>query len=454
MDKLFLNILNMSLTGAFVIAVICLVRLFLQKFPKTISYWFWAVAGVRLVLPFSFEGLFSIIPFKAQTIPMDIALQPVPRIDSGITQINESINRLLPPATPTASINPLQTWIALAAFIWLIVAMGLLIYGVVTYFILRHKMTPARLVDGSIYESEHIQTAFVLGFIQPKIYLPKGLSEDEKTHVILHEQMHLQRRDPIVRLIAYVILCLHWFNPLVWLAYYLMISDMEMSCDERVLMEMGEEAKKEYSLSLLSLATHKRWISSSPLAFGEGGVKQRIKNVLRFKKPSRFAFLAVVLIVLLLSVGLFVHQRGSVDSFHDWEVYHISSEKEDLLSFTSSRPSYHPDDALISARLWNHKNVPGLICGTYYTLVIQDGEDWRIVPITGQLAFEDIAYSLDDGASVTYEIQTKDLSLSLPEGRYRIVTEVFHHQTEGQDPIKHAIWAEFTIDKNTPKLPH
>jgi len=308
MDKLFLTILNMSLTGAFVIAAICLARLPLKKAPKMISYCLWAVAGFRLIFPFSIEGAFSLIPFRAQTIPPDIAMQTVPCIDSGMPFVNTAVSSILPAATPTASINPLQIWTTIGAFVWLIGAAIMVLYGVVSFIILKRKMREAAHIEANIYEAKNIKSPFVLGVFKPGIYLPIGLSKKEKSYILLHEQTHILRRDHIVKFTAYFILCLHWFNPLVWAAFLLMGVDMEMSCDERVLKEIGGKIKRDYSLSLLSLATERRFISGSPLAFGEGGIKERIKNVLNYKKTSRVIVIVSVALVAVLSIGFAVNK--------------------------------------------------------------------------------------------------------------------------------------------------
>ena len=314
MVELFLTILNMSLTGAFVIAAICLARLPLKKAPRISSYCLWAVAGFRLVFPFSIESAFSLIPFKAQTIPPDIAMQSIPSIDSGIPFVNNAVSSILPSATPTASVNPLHIWTTIGAFGWLIGVAVMVIYGVASFVILKRKMGKAAHIEANIYEAENTKSPFVLGAFKPKIYLPIGLSGQERSYILLHEQTHIRRCDHIVKFAAYYILCLHWFNPLAWVAFLLMGVDMELSCDERVLKQMGGEIKKDYSLSLLSLATERRIIGGSPLAFGEGGVKGRIKNVLNFKKPSRAIVVVSVALVVVLSVGFAVNRAtdGSI----------------------------------------------------------------------------------------------------------------------------------------------
>ncbi len=308
MDKLFLTILNMSLTGTYVIVAICLARLPLKKAPKIISYWMWAVAGFRLVFPISIKSVFSLIPFKPQTIPLDIGMQQVPSIDSGILFVNKAVGSILPSAMTTASINPLQMWTAIGAGIWFMGLSVMIIYGMVSFVVLKLKMREATLIKANIYEAKVIRSPFVLGVFIPKIYLPIGLSEQEQSYIILHEKTHIRRFDHIVKMIAYLILCLHWFNPLVWVAFFLMGKDMELSCDESVLKELGEEIKKDYSLLLLSLAMERRIIGGSPLAFGESSVKERIKNILKFKKSSRKIVTISVVLVAVLSLGFAVNR--------------------------------------------------------------------------------------------------------------------------------------------------
>ncbi len=177
---------------------------------------------------------------------------------------------------------------------------------VVSFVVLKQKMREATYLEANIYEAGNISSPFVLGVIKPMIYLPIGLSMQERGYILMHEQTHIRRRDHIVKLVAYFILCMHWFNPLVWGAFLLMGIDMEQSCDECVLNEMGGEAKKDYSILLLSLATERRIIGGSPLAFGEGGVKGRIKNVLNFKRTPRMIIVASVALVAVLSLGFAV----------------------------------------------------------------------------------------------------------------------------------------------------
>ncbi|MFZ7102384.1 MAG: M56 family metallopeptidase [Peptococcaceae bacterium] len=450
-DKLFLTILNMSLTGAFVIAALCLARLPLKKAPKIISYGLWAVAGFRLLFPVSIEGGFSLIPFKAQTIPPDIAMQPIPRIDSGIPLVNNAVSSILPAAAPSASVNPLQIWTTIGVFVWLIGVAVMAVYGVMSFVILKRKMIEAAHIEANIFAAENIKSPFVLGVFKPRIYLPVGLSEKEKSYILLHEQTHIRRHDHIVKFVAYFILCLHWFNPLVWIAFLLMGVDMEMSCDECVLKEMGVGTKKDYSLSLLSLATDRRIIGGSPLAFGEGGIKARIKNVLNFKKTSRVIIIAAVVFVVMLSIGFVANRVSDAINMDDWDEYSFPDENFEQVFFKCNDTPYNPEYTVVSAQLMNNQNIQGLTCGTYFTLVKQDGNTWKIVPFVDGTGFDDIAYLLENGASINYDIRPEMLTVKLNEGLYRIITDVYHHKTEGEAPQKHTVWADFVIDKNAPK---
>jgi len=354
MDGLFLTFLNMSLTGAFVILAICLARLPLKKVPKIISYCLWAVAGFRLVLPISIESILGLIPFRSAPITSDIAMQPIPHIDIGFPVVNTAINNILPIAEPTASVNPLQLLATIGGYVWIAGAAVMLIYGVISYFLLKNKMKSAILVEKNIFESNTIQSPFVLGFLKPKIYMPHISNQQERNYIVLHEQTHINRYDHIIKFTAYFILCLHWFNPLVWVAFFLMSVDMEMSCDERVLKEVGEDTKKGYSYSLLTLAAKKRAFAGSPLAFSEGGLKARIKNVLNFRKTPRVIVAVAVALTIALGVGLSMNRASSAyaqTAPYDFRLAYELSEYvyDEYLRESTAYPIYPYDEIVYEA---------------------------------------------------------------------------------------------------------
>lgn len=288
MSKLLLNVLDMSLTASYVILIVILVRLLLKKTPKIISYALWIVVALRLLIPFTLESGYSLMPpnNNVNNISHDIIYQQSPQINTGVGQVDTFINNSLSAPTVGASVNPLQIYLEIVAYIWLLVIVSLLIYSFVSILILKKRLKNATLIENNIFEAKNIRTAFVLGLIKPRIYLPVGLTKEERDYIIMHEQTHIIRKDHIIKILAFFTLSVHWFNPLVWIAFRLMSRDMELSCDERVLKKMDNDIKKPYANSLLSLNTERIILNGSPLAFAEGNVRARIENVLNYKKPA------------------------------------------------------------------------------------------------------------------------------------------------------------------------
>lgn len=307
MSQLFLAIINMSFTASYAILFVILVRLLLRKIPKSIHYALWLVVAFRLIIPFSFESVFSLMPQNVSTAP--IAYEIIPQ--QGI-QIN---NTTLPILISGTGVKTIQTYAGISAYIWILGMILLLTYSLISVFILKKQLKNAQLVENNIYEAENLKTPFVLGVIRPKIYLPAGLKLEERKYILLHEQVHISRKDHIIKILAFLIVSIHWFNPLVWIAFVLMSNDMELSCDEQVLKRTGLEIKKLYANSLLSLALNRHIFNGSPLAFCEGNMKGRIKNVLNYKKPKFWIIILSIIIVIAIGIGLLANPNSSnIDS--------------------------------------------------------------------------------------------------------------------------------------------
>lgn len=306
MTDVFISILNMSITAGYVILAVILLRFFLKRLPKKYSYILWSVVGFRLCCPVSFNSvfsLFSIKPFDMTNAQRgaDNTLQYIPagnntqaeNVTVGIPSLNAVINNETASAdTCTAGGDRVLFAVSL---IWITVAALLLIYSLAKYFLLKKNLSDAIKTESNIYKTDKISTPFIAGIIKPKIYIPSDISEEYTKYVIDHEKYHLKRFDNIIKFIAFILLIIHWYNPLCWLAFFLMSKDMEMSCDEAVLVK-NEGVKKIYSNALLSFASGKSFPMPSPLSFSEGSVKERIKNVLSFKKPK--AVISVIAIAL------------------------------------------------------------------------------------------------------------------------------------------------------------
>lgn len=292
---LFTTVLNMSVTATYVVVGVLLVRLGLRKSPKVLSYALWAVVLFRLVCPFSFSLPFSALGLLtagtpnggvAYYVPRDILYTATPAINTGVNLVDNAVNQALPQAVPSASVNPVQVWMTVFSVVWVAGILALLVYSVISYVRLKGRLQTATLVRDNIYESDQIGTAFVCGFIRPNIYVPTGVKDTDLPYILEHERTHIRRRDHLVKPLASLALAFHWFNPLMWLSFRLLTRDMEMSCDESVLVKMGDQAKVHYSGSLLSLSIKNSGLTANALAFGESHVEARIKNVLSYKKPG------------------------------------------------------------------------------------------------------------------------------------------------------------------------
>ena len=296
MSALFLKLVNTSISASWFILAALVLRLGLRKAPKWVSVALWGLVAVRLVCPVTLESALSLIP-SAQTIPLDIAMDTTPAIQSGVPVINQVVNPAIvgsnTPA-PGASVNPLQITVAVLANVWALGAAAMLVYTAVSYIRLRRRVFAAVRLRDHIYQSEAVTSPFVLGLFAPKIYLPFRMEEGDMAHVIAHEQAHIRRRDHWWKPLGFALLSVHWFNPLMWLAYILLCRDIELACDEKVIQALEHDARADYSQALLSCAADRRLIAACPLAFGEVGVKERVKSVLSYKKP---AFWLVVLAV-------------------------------------------------------------------------------------------------------------------------------------------------------------
>ncbi len=309
-QNLFLRVINMNVTASYVILFVVIGRLFLKKAPKIFSYSLWSVVMFRLICTFSFSCAFSFLkPIvttsgKMEHIPLTVGIMAQPKVDGGINVVNTVINRSLPSDTAIVSRNPMEIILFVLSIIWVVGIMVLVTYGIVSYVMLKNKVSTAMLIYDNIFECEKIKTPFVLGIIKPKIYLPIGLGEKEKSYILKHEQTHIKGFDYIIKPFAFLLLCVHWFNPLVWLSFILMSNDMEMACDEKVIKDLGSGIKKDYSTSLLSMSVGKKLVNGSPLAFGENNTKRRIKNVLKYKKPAFWILIVGVIIIIVIGIGL------------------------------------------------------------------------------------------------------------------------------------------------------
>ncbi len=336
-EQIFLQILNMNITASYVILFILPARFVLRKVPKIFSYVLWSAALFRLICPWSFESVLSLFEIGGRTTKQlsSVALQqPAFSTQGNVISSGRALSGAdLAGQTWTPSLGEVFTGL------WLAGAAILLGYSLVLLVRLHRQLKGAVREKGNIYRSKYLATPFVMGVLHPKIYLPEALTDAEKEYILLHEQIHIERHDYIVKLLSFLVLCVHWFNPLVWIAFFLSAKDMEMSCDEAVIRKLGNDVKKDYSISLLSLSTGRRIVGGTPLAFGEGDIKGRIRNVLHYKKPALWVSIAALAGVGVLCLGLIANPRvrGSLtgDPSREDIVVSTAPVQEDRLAFSS-----------------------------------------------------------------------------------------------------------------------
>ena len=304
MSELFLKIINMSISASWLVLAVLILRFVLKKAPKWINVLLWGIVAIRLICPFSFESTLSLIP-SAETIPLNIGMDTTPTINSGISAINNAVNPIISQSnTPMAgsSVNLLQITIGIYEYIWIFGMIALALYTAISYWRLCRKVDTAVRYKDNIFQSENVSFPFVLGIIKPRIYLPFKMNGQYLEHVVAHEQAHICRKDHWWKPLGFLLLMIHWFNPLMWLAYVLLCRDIELACDEKVIKELGNEQRGDYTQALVACSINRRMIAACPLAFGEVSVKERVKSVMNYKKPAFW----VIIISVIVCVGVAV----------------------------------------------------------------------------------------------------------------------------------------------------
>ena len=317
MAAVFLKLLNLSISASWLVLAVLVLRLVSKRSPKWMNVLLWGIVALRLVLPFSVESALSLIPSAETVSPAVVQFDPAPTITSGVSIIDNAVNPSLSEhfaAVPTMSVNPLYVWTEIAGWVWLIGLGAMLLYALVSYLRLRRRVSVSLPIQDHIYLCDAISSPFILGVVKPHIYLPSGLDEVQRQNVLSHERAHLARRDHWWKPLGFALLAVYWFNPVLWLAYALLCRDIELACDERVIRTMDESAVKTYSTVLLACSMPRKAVITCPLAFGEVGVKERVKNALHYKKPAFWVVAASVTVCIVVAVCFLTNPPTDTDA--------------------------------------------------------------------------------------------------------------------------------------------
>ena len=409
MSELFLKIVNMSISASWVVVAVLALRFCLKKAPKWVNVLLWGIVAARMVFPFSIESVLSLIP-SAETISPTIMMEQSPSVQTGVPALNHVINPVISGSftpAPGASANPLQIWIPVLAGIWLFGIVALFLYSAVSYCRLRRKVCEAVILRDNIYQSENVCSPFVLGIIRPKIYLPYHMDSREMGHVIAHEQTHIRGKDHWWKPLGFLLLTIHWFNPLMWLSYVLLCRDIELACDEKVIGKMGNAQRADYTQALVACSVDRRLIAACPLAFGEIGVKERVKSVMNYKKPAFWIVLASVIVCAVIAVCFLTNPIGfqfDVSANTIVSANHFDMRNADDPVSIEMTPAQISE---LNSRLAGVKNCKrsdkyaGLTPGYQISAQMQDGSYIRIS-----------GYSLSDNTMVDIEQNGKRYAVS------------------------------------------
>ncbi|MDE6054932.1 MAG: hypothetical protein K2G55_14505, partial [Lachnospiraceae bacterium] len=365
MEKLFINIFQMSISASYLILAVLLVRFLLRKAPKSMRSFLWLLVGIRLLIPFSVESVFSLIP-NMQVVDEYIydAVRPDMNMTSNTVSINSSVSQPIPSTfIPSAEkrMSRTQAAVLICTKIWLVGMALMLGYMLTSWLRLKNRVKMSIPMDVSqdcgntkicqkIYQNNAIENPFLFGIIKPRIYIPDGIADEELPYVVQHEMTHMKRKDYLIKPAGFLLLSVYWFNPCVWIAYIMLCKDIELICDEKVIKQLGASCKKAYSQALLNSASNRRMIAACPVAFGEVSVKERVKNVLNYKKPAFWVLAAAVLACIIVPVCFMTQKKA--DGPENTDNPENAAVQDDGLSEVLPAEEYNIDDLFTIAGIY------------------------------------------------------------------------------------------------------
>lgn len=425
MVAVFLKLFNMSVTASWIALAVILLRLLLKKAPKYITCIMWALVGLRLVFPFSIESITSLVP-SAETVPNDIVYAETPMIHSGISSVNSAVNPIISTSfapTPEIGVNPMQIVTGIATLVWIIGMALMLVYTAVSYLRIRLRVREAIVFKDDVMLCDRVSTPFILGVIKPRIYLSSDTSPSDMEYIIAHERAHLKRRDHLWKPLGFLLLTVYWFNPVLWIAYVLLCRDIELACDEKVISSMGAEVKKPYSEALINCSASRRMISACPIAFGEVGVKGRIKAVLNYKKPAFWIIILALVSCIVLALCFLTDPKNEEEITGSADFAVVSQESSSELEGVWAEITKTDFDAEAPTMtvVWHNDSEYELTFGQEFYIYRNENGEYTDMRITENYIFTLIGYLLLPGGTreITYNLWNIDIA---EPGKYRYTT--------------------------------
>ena len=438
MAEVFLTLVNRGLSAGWLVLAVIAARFLLKKAPRWAVCALWGLVALRLLCPFSPESPLSLIP-DAQPVSPEAVWNTVPAVemapDATEAPVSPVLEAVLPDGLPVSP-TPAQRIVAAASILWCAGLAGMALYTLVSHRRLSRRVKGAVRIDGNLYQGAAIPTPFVLGVLRPRIYLPNTLSREDMPYVIAHERAHIRRRDPLWKALGFGLLCIYWFQPLLWLGYALFCRDMELACDEKVASALSTSHRANYSQALLNCSAGRRFLAACPVAFGEVGVKERVKRVLSFRRPTLRAVLAAVLICAVIAVCFLTNPVTPEPP--KVTVAQMSITAEDVTP-TGMTLTYHPDNAF--------QDVDAVTDSIYWLEKQNDSGGWQVVQPNQWI--EPVLQPVEAPGQRTIHVfvtdnnhRTLDWPLLgyLDAGQYRVG---IHFWEEAQE---YTLYAPFTLD--------
>lgn len=400
MSSIFLNVLNLTINASYLILAVIVVRLILKKAPKWIHCLLWGLVAVRLICPFSLKSALSLLPSE-KTVPENIEMTQVPQIDSGVRIIDNAVNPVIGSTfSPTVadSVNPMQVIVYIAGVIWIVGMLAMLIYAIISYILLKRKVRASVDITDRVKECDEVKSPFILGLIRPVIYVPSGLDIEIFELVTSHELAHLKRLDHWWKPLGFILLSVYWFNPLCWIAYILLCRDIEAACDEKVIEDKDKDYIVSYSEALLDLSVSRFSIAACPVAFGEVGVKKRVREILNYRKPSFWVVLVAIIACIIVAICFMTNPKNS-------DTENSNTEADDLQN------NAEVEDTDVIPEEWENCGVDYYFDGTNYVV---DGDmvfkyKKKLVGRTHAARYDTMYIVLTNNPNITHEEVARSL---------------------------------------------
>lgn len=448
MGNVFLQLFNMSLISSVMIIIVMLLRAMLKKAPKSIRLILWSIVALRLIFPFSFESVLSLLPSAAPVGISENGMVPV--IDTGINTVDRFADMVIEsnPVMVSESVYSFSDMLELTALIWIFGVILMFTYFILSYIRLKKRTAEKIQIEKKVYVCDSAVSPFILGFISPEIILPSILSDRDREYVLLHEKAHIKRLDHIWKPVGFILLSIYWFNPLIWAAYMLLCSDIELSCDEKVIREMKTDDIKGYSTALLNCSVKSRVITACPLAFGENGVKGRIKSVLSYKKPVIGIVIISLAAAVAVAVGFLTNQPEKNKIPADGIRIISAGSEYSGVSIEITDACFNGMSPYITVK-WKNETSKECVYGAYYD-ILRKSEDESFVSTLKNDTWYSIAYLLKSNSEHEKKYYLNN-EVMPTEGVYRFES-CFNTEEKGIRSEDYRVYIEFStenaVDKN------